>query len=35
MAGVIFLVIGRILVGYGGSRLMTRKFLAINIETWA
>lgn len=29
------LIAGRILFGAGGSRLMTRKFLAINVEVWA
>lgn len=33
--GVIFIVIGRVLIGFGGARLMIRKFMAINIEIWA
>lgn len=33
--GVAFLVIGRGLLGIGGARLMSRKFLSINIQTWA
>lgn len=34
-AGLIFLIIGRICIGVGGMRLVTRKFMAINIEVWA
>lgn len=34
-AGLIILIIGRILFGMGGSRLITRKFMAINVELWA
>lgn len=33
--GVAFLIFGRMIFGIGGSRLMTRKYLAINIEVWA
>lgn len=34
-AGLIVLIIGRMMFGVGGSRLVTRKFLAINVEIWA
>ena len=33
--GLIILIVGRTLFGMGGSRLMTRKFIAINVEMWA
>lgn len=33
--GIILLVIGRMAFGIGGSRLMTRKYLAINVAIWA
>ena len=33
--GVAFLVIGRGLMGIGGARLVSRKFLSINVLTWA
>ena len=33
--GVGALVVGRMMLGFGGARLMTRKFIAINIEVWA
>lgn len=33
--GVAFIIIGRGLLGIGGARLMSRKFLSLNIQTWA
>lgn len=33
--GIVLLVIGRMSFGIGGSRLMTRKYLAINVAIWA
>ena len=33
--GIILLVIGRMSFGIGGSRLMTRKYLALNVAIWA
>ena len=33
--GIVLLIIGRMSFGIGGSRLMTRKYLAINVEIWA
>ncbi len=35
IGAVILLLLGRMLFGIGGSRLMTRKFLAINVQVWA
>lgn len=35
LGGLIILVIGRMTFGIGGSRLVTRKFLAINVDVWA
>lgn len=35
MLAIIFLIIGRAFIGIGGARLITRKFLAINVEIWA
>ena len=35
VASISIFIIGRFLLAFGGSRLMTRKFIAINIETWA
>ena len=33
--GIIILLIGRLLLGMGGARLMTRKFVANNVKLWA
>lgn len=33
--GLGILIAGRVLIGMGGSRLVTRKFIAINVEIWA
>ncbi len=35
IAGVVLLVIGRGLMCIGGARLMSRKFLSLNIQGWA
>lgn len=32
---IIILMVGQTLIGMGGARLMTRKFIAINVEIWA
>jgi len=35
LKGMILLVIGRMSIGIGGARLMTRKYFAINVEIYA
>lgn len=35
LGGLVFLIIGRMFLGIGGSRLISRKFLAINVQVWA
>jgi len=32
---LIMLIVGRVLMGMGGARLMTRKYVAINVQVWA
>ena len=32
---LVILVIARVLIGLGGARLMTRKYIAINVQVWA
>jgi len=35
VTGIVVLVIGRVLLGFGGARLLTRKYISTTVEPWA